>query len=71
VGEIADDVIVTKAMIGLTGMQVCAFGRVPPEIVEDRVNALNPTGISSRWRILWERENCKPVQCADDPARLD
>jgi hypothetical protein len=71
-----EDVVVTKPFIGLLYMQVCAYGEVPPDRVEERANALNPSGISNGWHIILADDPDDdgppktPVPCADYPARL-
>lgn len=73
---LTEDVVVTKPFIGLLYMQVCAYGEVPPQRVEDRANALNPSGTSTGWHIIVVDEpeedgpSKAPVRCADDPARV-
>jgi len=72
------DVVVTRAVMGqewgiyaLCYMQVCACGETPPEVIEERANALNPSGVG-RWSIEWgtDEPHKLPVPCADDPARI-
>jgi hypothetical protein len=71
-----DDVVVTNPMLGLLYMQVCAYGEVPPDQVEARANALNPSGTSNGWHVIVaddpedEGPSKAPVACSDDDARL-
>lgn len=59
--EILEDVVVTRQFMdpkewgfyALCFMQVCAHSEIPPEQVEARANALNPTGIRDAWKIVW------------------
>lgn len=77
-----DDVVVTRPFMdaadwgiyALVYMQVCAHGECSPELIEQRANELNPSGVGS-WRLTTEHphpegEPLLPVQCLEDPARL-
>jgi hypothetical protein len=69
-----EDVVVTRGVIGICHMQVCAYGETPPERVEERANQLNPTGISSRWKIVTGEElgeeNLAPAPCEQFRGRI-
>ena len=57
---------------GLVMSSVCAPSEMPVADVEDAVNRLSPTGISSRWSLADEAfasGEPNPTPCNDDPAR--
>lgn len=75
------DVVVTKFMMdpaewglyAMCYMQVCAYGEVSEEQVEERANTLNPPGTTGRWKITAEGpegSDLLPIQCQDNPARI-
>lgn len=58
---------------GICMASVCAEKGMTPQQVEDEVNIVNPTGISSRWRISDDafREGAdNPHPCDKEPDRL-
>ena len=71
---LTEDVVVTQPFVGLLYMQVCAYGEVSPERVQERANELNPAGTRNGWFIITEDNEDHgpkgPVQCAQDPARV-
>lgn len=69
--EIAD-VIVTRAVLGICHMQVCAHKTVPHDAVEREANRENPAGTEHGWRLLLDdaAENQRPVVCETHPDRL-
>src|SRR5438445_9602500 len=82
--DMTQDVTVTRiampemGLMGIATMQVCAYGEVLPETVEKRANELNPSGVSSDWKIVWGTDdedpmnnaNKAPTACAEVPGRL-
>jgi hypothetical protein len=71
---LTEDVVVTRPFVGLLYMQVCAYGEVPPERVQERANELNPAGTSNGWFVITEDSTDHPgqgpVPCEQDRARL-
>jgi len=67
-------VIVTKPIIGLCYMQVCAVTDATDEEILDVANAENPSGTKNGWvEIAHENHpntNAHPITCADDPERV-
>jgi hypothetical protein len=72
-------VVVTRAFIGICGMQVCACKDATDEEILSVCNSENPSGTSNGWSqvvrqaeegSLFQTEKSLPVQCADDPGRL-
>lgn len=73
-------VVITKSVIGLTGMQVCAVKDATDAEILEHVNKKNPSGTENGWskiintsddlRELKMGENCLPVQCSDDCERV-
>lgn len=73
-------VVVTRAMIGICHMQVCAIKDVTDEEILDVCNAENPSGTSNGWASVireqgdnpefWGGDKMLPVKCDDDPERL-
>ena len=73
-----DRVIVTKPMVGIFAMQVCACKEATNAEVLKVCNRQNPAGTSNGWSTVVRTkddlssmvaENCLPVQCADDAER--
>ena len=78
-----DRVVITKMMIGICGMSVCAVKDATDEEILQVCNLQNPSGTTNGWseviRHVEEKpedefqifgKNCAPVVCADDPERL-
>lgn len=74
-----DKVVVSKCMIGVYGMQVCAEPDATDEEILHVCNTENPAGTTNGWGIVVREnnleennmgENCAPVQCEDDECRL-
>lgn len=70
-----DRVVVTRSMVGLFGMQVCAISDATDEEILKVCNEQNKSGTSNgwcrvirEWRDEWD-ENMLPVKCADYPDR--
>ena len=67
-------VIVTRSIIGICHMQVCAEADTTDEEILKVCNKENPSGTSLGWcRVIRddkEKPNCNPVQCADDKERM-
>lgn len=64
---------VTIPMIGLVYMQVCAEADATDEEILEVCNKENPAGTRNGWvRVAREdhdREDARPVECADHPGR--
>ncbi len=69
-------VVVTKSMIGIYAMQVCAEKDVTDEEILEVCNRDNPAGTFNGWGTVFREvdehhgENLLPAQCADDPGRI-
>lgn len=68
-------VVVSRAMVGIYGMQVCACKDASDDEILNVCNTENPAGTSNGWTCVIrdaEREGpkCVPAQCADDPERM-
>jgi hypothetical protein len=68
-------VVVTRAIVGICHMQVCADKAATTAEIEEIANRENPTGlVSGRWRVVREVDehwgDMRPVQCAEDPGRM-
>lgn len=71
----SERVIVTKPMIGICHMQVCAVKDAADEELLRVANEKNECGTSRGWCHVIREESetwgdMRPVQCADDPDRL-
>lgn len=66
-------VVVTKCMVGICHMQVCAKAESTDEEILHECNSANPSGTSLGWcdviRDDKEHPNMNPIQCKDDPKR--
>lgn len=67
-------VIVTRPVVGLAAMQVCAVKDATDEEILTVCNRENPAGTSGGWAVVC-RENgpwgeIAPVVCDDNPDRL-
>jgi len=80
VEEEMDKVVITRAMVGICGMQVCAKKDALDEEILMVCNRENPSGTTNGWTEvvrhtrgadteLFYTENNLPVQCADYPDR--
>lgn len=70
---------ITRSMMGICGMQVCAVKDATDEEILEVCNSNNPSGTSNGWGevirtveegSLFNTEQNLPVQCGDDPERL-
>ena len=71
-----DRVVITKYMMGLLGMQVCAERDATNEEILSVCNNQNPSGTSHGWTTVVRTEEDSvaegqtPVQCEECPDRL-
>lgn len=74
-----EKVIVTRPMVGIAGMQVCAAKHATDEEILEVCNRENPAGTMNGWGdvVRGRRDpSCvipdhhEPVQCADFPDRI-
>lgn len=69
-----DRVIVTRPILGITGMQVCCVKDATDEEILKVCNTQNPSGTTGGWQVVVRDENSKyaagPVVCDDDKDRL-
>lgn len=67
-------VIVTKAMVGIAGMQVCAVKDASDVEILDVCNRENPSGTTNGWAIVVrddkEHPQCNPIPCAQEKERV-
>lgn len=65
---------ITRGIVGIYAMQVCAEQDVTDEEVLAVCNRENPAGTELGWtqvaRADFKQENLRPVACNDDPGRL-
>ena len=73
-----NDVVITKPMMGIFGMQVCAKKGTSDESILSVCNTENPAGTQNGWCRVFRHvdegdtllgENCLPVQCKDHEDR--
>lgn len=72
-------VVITKPVIGLVHMQVCAVADATNEEILETCNNENPSGTAAGWGhvireeepedTFWHSERLKPVQCAESAER--
>jgi hypothetical protein len=76
--KIAERVIITKSMIGLCGMQVCAIADATDEEILKFCNQQNPSGTAGGWGLvvrkqeegsLFQIKENLPVTCSEFPER--
>ena len=69
---------VTKCMVGVFGMQVCAENDVTDKEILKVCNTENPSGTEAGWGVVLRPhnlednnmpDNCAPVACDDDAGR--
>lgn len=69
-----DRVIVTRPVIGICHMAVCAAKDATDEEILSECNRRNPSGTTSGWSAVIRNDEeypqCNPIACADDPERL-
>lgn len=63
-------VIVTKEVIGICYMQVCADKSATDEEILSVCNRENPSGTTNGWASVIREGQGAPVVCADDSNRL-
>ncbi len=76
-------VVVTRPMIGIYAMQVCAVKDATSEEILEVCNQENPAGTTDGWGIVvrdisqvilkdedYDGKNQLPVPCKDDPERM-
>ncbi len=60
--------------LGVVSCSVCAPKDMPVETVTAQLNQMQPTGISSAWRLsedaTFKKGEPMPCVCEEDPARL-
>lgn len=70
---LSERVIVTKPMIGICFMQVCAVSDATDLEILEVANKENPSGTSAGWALVaredYEEEKLRPVQCEEYPDR--
>lgn len=75
-GDDVERVVITRSIIGIFRMQVCAEKDVTDEEILDVCNSENPAGTSNGWcRVIRAaqdetEENAVPVACVEDSNRL-
>lgn len=62
-------VIVTKRMVGLCYMQVCAHKKATTKQILDVCNRENASGTRGGWSEVIRKGDGKPVQCEDHADR--
>ena len=71
-------VVVTRAIVGIAHMQVCAVADATDEEILAVCNVQNPSGTTAGWVSVirenyddefWGGKKKRPVVCADDPTR--
>lgn len=68
-----DRVIVTRPMLGLTGMQVCCVKDATDKEILEVCNTQNPSGTTNGWGEVIRKSTetiAGPVQCDNDKDRL-
>lgn len=69
-----DRVVITRPILGICHMAVCAAKDATDEEILDVCNRENPSGTSAGWASVVrddpEYPQANPVQCADDSERL-
>jgi hypothetical protein len=75
--RLAPRVMVTRPMVGLVHMQVCACKDATNEEILEVCNRDNPAGTSGGWATVCRNTGPEefwgqtmPTQCADDPGRM-
>lgn len=68
-------VLITKPMVGICHMQVCAASDATDEEILEVCNRENPSGTTNGWGIVHRADHetwgtIAPVACADNPDRL-
>jgi hypothetical protein len=63
-------VIVTRFMVGICHMQVCAIADVTDEEILEVCNRENPSGTTAGWGKVIREGDGKHRQCSDYPDRM-
>jgi hypothetical protein len=68
-------VIVTRAIMGICHMQVCACKDATDEEILATCNSENPSGTQNGWSVVCHADDefwgkLAPVKCEDDPERI-
>lgn len=63
-------VMVTRPVLGLFYMQVCAAAEATDEEILAVCNRENPSGTTNGWTTVIRDGDGEPVQCDGDPDRL-
>jgi len=69
----SDRVTVTRPIIGICHMQVCAAKDATDEEMLEVANAENPSGTTGGWsKVLRDKQNpdAAPCVCGNDPERM-
>lgn len=70
ISDMSERVIITRHIVGICHMQVCAVKDATEEEILSVCNYKNPSGTSFGWAAIDRKDNMAPVQCADDPERM-
>lgn len=69
-------VVITKSIVGIAHMQVCAVADATDEEILEVCNRENPSGTSNGWVTICRNSephefwrNTMPMICKDDPGR--
>lgn len=62
-------VVVTKCMVGICHMQVCAVKDATDKEILAVCNSENPSGTRNGWTQVIRRGKGKPVVCSEDKGR--
>lgn len=63
-------VLVTRPMVGICHMQVCAEKNVTDDEILQACNKENASGTTNGWAEVIRDGDDSPVECADDANRL-
>ena len=67
---------ITRPIVGIYMMQVCAMKDATDDEILEVCNRENPSGTANGWTRVFREvdeyhgENCLPVPCNDDPERI-
>jgi len=62
-------VVVTRPVVGICYMQVCAVKDATDEEILRVANSENPSGTHNGWMTVIRQGKGKPVTCSDDKGR--
>lgn len=76
--DVREKVTITRHIMGICHMQVCAWEEATDEEILSVCNSQNPSGTTYGWgQVIREkehlgflRESSLPVPCKDDPGRV-